>query len=68
MLQVAIVCCPYYHLRAQQIFHVAEGRRVTLCNMKFVARGAGYTSDKQSLLATGRLLFYKGARKGCPFV
>lgn len=35
LLQVAIVCCPHYHLREQQIFELQKVEIAsTLCNMK----------------------------------
>ena len=56
-LQVVIVCCAYYHLRAQQIFVLQKVDAVsTFCNMKFVALGGGNTRNKQSQLGTQHLL------------
>ena len=60
-LQVVIVCGPYYHLRARQIFMLQKVETVfTLYNMKIqVARAGGNTGNKQSQLAIATLLRYK---------
>ena len=59
-MQVAIVCCLYYHLRAKQIFILQNiDAASTLCNMKFIVRGlreSGNTGNKQSQLAAQYLL------------
>ena len=51
-LQVATVCCEYYHLRAQQIFMLQKVEAAsTFGKMKIVARGGGNTGNKQSQLS-----------------
>ena len=55
--QYFLVCYPYYHLRAQQIFVWKNVETAsTFCKIKFVDRVGGYRGNKQSQLAIQHLL------------